>query len=74
MPGSASEMFYLLEENGFLSQELADKMIKAVGLRNLIVHEYARIDLKRLFEIIQKDTKDIDDFIASIFQKLSISP
>ena len=74
VPGSASEMFYLLEENGYLRQQLTEKMIKAVGLRNLIVHEYDKIDLKRLFEIIHKDTKDINDFVASIFKKLGISP
>jgi len=74
VPGSASEMFYLLEENGYISPQLTEKMIKAVGLRNLIVHEYDKIDLKRLFEIIRKDTKDINEFIASIFKKLGISP
>ena len=74
VPGSASEMFYLLEENGYLNLQLTEKMIKAVGLRNLIVHEYDKIDLKRLFEIIRKDTKDINEFIASIFKKLGISP
>jgi uncharacterized protein YutE (UPF0331/DUF86 family) len=74
VPGSASEMFYLLEENGYLSPQLTEKMIKAVGLRNFIVHEYSKIDLKRLFEIVQKDIQDINDFIASIFQKLGISP
>lgn len=73
VPGSASEMFYLLEENGYLSRALTEKMIKAVGLRNLIVHEYDKVDLKRLFEIIRKDTKDINDFLASIFKKLRIS-
>jgi uncharacterized protein YutE (UPF0331/DUF86 family) len=73
VPGSASEMFYLLEENGFLSQELTEKMIKAVGLRNLIVHEYAKIDLKRLFAIVQKDIKDMDEFVAALFTKLGVS-
>jgi len=74
VPGSASEMFYLLEENDYLSRSLTEKMIKAVGLRNLIVHEYDKIDLNHLFEIIRKDIKDINDFIASIFKKLGISP
>jgi len=74
VPGSGSEMFYLLEENGYLSRTLTEKMIKAVGLRNLIVHEYDKIDLNRLFEIINKDTKDINDYVASIFKKLGISP
>jgi uncharacterized protein YutE (UPF0331/DUF86 family) len=39
VPGSTSEMFYLLEENGYLDRNITEKMIKAVGLRNLIVHE-----------------------------------
>jgi uncharacterized protein YutE (UPF0331/DUF86 family) len=73
VPGNASEMFYLLEENGFLNQELTEKMIKAVGLRDLIVHEYSKIDLKRLFAIIQKDIKDIDEFVAVLFTKLGVS-
>ena len=74
VPGSSSEMFYMLEENGYLRPQLTEKIIKAVGLRNLIVHEYDKIDLKRLFEIIHKDTKDINDFVASIFKKIGISP
>jgi len=73
VPGSSSEMFYLLEENGFLSRQITEKMIKAVGLRNLIVHEYSKIDLKRLLDIIQKDIKDIDDFVTYLFSRLGIS-
>jgi uncharacterized protein YutE (UPF0331/DUF86 family) len=73
VPGSASEMFYLLEENGFIGKGITENMIKAVGLRNLIVHEYSKIDLNRLFEIIQRDIKDINDFVAAIFTKLNIS-
>ena len=64
VPGSASEMFYLLEENGYLNMQLTEKMIKAVGLRNLIVHEYDKIDLNRLFDIVRRDTKDINDFVS----------
>ena len=74
VPGSASEMFYLLEDNGYLSLQLTEKMIKAVGLRNLIVHEYAKIDLERLFDIVGKDIRDLNDFIVSIFNKLGIKP
>jgi len=35
MPGSTSEMFYLLEENGYLDHAITEKMIKAVGFRNI---------------------------------------
>ena len=73
VPGSASDMFYLLEENSFVSPKLTEKMVKAIGLRNLIVHEYAKIDVKRLYQIVKMDLGDINDFLAAILDKLGIS-
>ena len=69
VPGSTNEMFYLLEENGYLDNELAEKMVKAVGFRNLIVHEYGKIELKQVFEVAQQDIKDLDEYLISIFKK-----
>ena len=45
VPGSFNEMFYLLEENKYLSSELTEKMVKAASFRNLLVHEYGKLDL-----------------------------
>ena len=73
VPGSASEMFYLLEDKDILEPALTERMIKAVGLRNLIVHEYGEIDLKRLFTTVRDDLKDITAFLSVIFRKLGIS-
>ena len=70
VPGSTNEMFYLLEENGYLDNEITEKMVKAVGLRNLVVHEYSKIDLERIFEVTQKDITDLNEFLKSIFKKL----
>jgi len=72
VPGSANEMFYLLEENGYLGGELTEKMVKAVGFRNLIVHEYGKIELEQVFQISQKDIKDLSDYLAAIFKKLDL--
>jgi uncharacterized protein YutE (UPF0331/DUF86 family) len=71
-PGSTNEMFYLLEENGYLDGQLAEKMVKAVGFRNLIVHEYTRLDLEQVLRIAQKDISDLKGFLQSIFKKLGI--
>ena len=38
VPGSTNEMLYMLEDNGYINMALAEKMVKAVGFRNLIVH------------------------------------
>lgn len=46
VPSSANEMFYLLEENGYINRELAEKIVRSVGFRNLMVHEYGKIELK----------------------------
>ena len=70
--GSTSEMFYLLEENGYLEGELTGKMVKAVGLRNLIVHEYSKIELEQIFEVAKKDIDDLNDYLATVFKKLDV--
>ena len=73
VPGSTSEMFYLLEENGYIDSELTEKMVKAVGFRNLIVHEYGKIELKQVFEVAQEDIKDLNEYLISIFKKLGLA-
>ena len=73
VPGSTNEMFYLLEENGYLDNEITENMVKAVGLRNLVVHEYSKIDLERIFEVAQKDITDLNEYLRSIFNKLGLS-
>lgn len=73
MPGSTNEMFYLLEENGFLDFPLTERMVKAVGLRNLIVHEYGKLDLKRIFNVAQHDIDDLLSYLEAILFKVGIS-
>jgi uncharacterized protein YutE (UPF0331/DUF86 family) len=72
VPGSTSEMFYLLEESGYLDRDLAEKMVKAVGFRNLIVHQYSKVEMKRVFEIAQKDIQDLREYLVAILRKLGL--
>ncbi len=73
VPGSTNEMFYLLEENGYLDTDLTEKMVKAVGFRNLIVHEYGKVELKQVFEVAQNNIEDLNEYLRSIFKKLDIA-
>jgi len=72
VPGSTNEMFYLLEENDFMGRDITEKMVKAVGFRNLIVHEYEKI-VGQVFEIALKDIKDLNEYLKSIFRKLGLA-
>jgi len=67
--GSTNEMFYMLQDNGYLDLNLTEKMVAAVGFRNLVVHEYEIVDLKRVFEIIQKDIFDLEDYLKTVLNK-----
>ena len=73
VPGSAVEMFFILQEKGFLSANLADRMVKAVGFRNLLVHEYQKIDLQRLHKAAEKNVDDLIEYLSAVFSKLGIA-
>ena len=71
--GSTNEMFYMLQENGFLDPDITEKMILTVGFRNLVVHEYGNVDLKQVLQIANEDIGDLEDFIRAIFNKCDIT-
>lgn len=73
MASSYNEMFYILEENKFLSTQLTEKMVKAIGFRNLVVHEYAKLDLKSVYKIANQDINDLSEFLKSVLTKANIS-
>lgn len=73
LPGSTNEMFYLLQENGFLPQELAEKMVAAVGFRNLVVHEYAKLDLKEVYKISIDHVDDLLEFLKALFRRTGLA-
>lgn len=72
VPGSTNEMFYLLEENSCLDRDLTEKMVKCVGFRNILVHEYTRIELDLVHEIARKNIHDLEWYLKAIFAKLEI--
>ena len=72
VPGSSSEMFYMLQEHDYFDRSVSEKMIKAVGFRNIIVHEYGKMDLKQVYKIAQSDIKDLEEFLKEIITKINL--
>lgn len=52
-PTDYGDFFRALEENDVISSELADRMVEMAGFRNVLAHEYARIDDGRVYEHLQ---------------------
>jgi uncharacterized protein YutE (UPF0331/DUF86 family) len=73
VPGSTTEMFYLLEKQGYLNQDLTGSMVKAVGFRNLIVHEYGKIELEQVYEIAKNNIIDLNNYLKAIIKKLGLA-
>lgn len=73
VPGSNNDMFYLLDENHYIEKETTEKMVKAVGFRNLIVHEYAKLDMRQVYDVAQKDSKDLHLFVKEILGSIGLS-
>lgn len=56
-PADNGDAMRLLGAHGVLDGHHADRMVRAVGFRNLLVHEYARID----DDIVVARLDDLDD-------------
>lgn len=59
VPQECRDAFALLQASGILPADLAARMQRMVGFRNVAVHEYTRLNLDIVHMII---TKHLDDF------------
>ncbi len=65
-PTTLKEGFEILEEEKLISVELREKMINMVGFRNIVAHDYEKIDYDIVYDILQNKLTDIDDFVEQI--------
>lgn len=63
---SYREAMTILGEAGIVEPELATRLEGWMGLRNVLVHLYLDIDQERLFEVLQNELDDLDQFGAAI--------
>lgn len=71
LAASTRDFFYILSDNKIITAEMREKMFKAVGFRNLAAHEYAKLDMNRVYEIATHGIKDLEDFIGVIVRRFA---
>ena len=69
-PNSYAQCFEVLEAEGILSKELAQRMGNLARFRNLLVHGYAEIDDSRVWDILQSDLGDLDAYLSEVGRAL----
>jgi uncharacterized protein YutE (UPF0331/DUF86 family) len=61
-PSTYAETFEILVQAGLLSPDLGRVMVEMTGFRNVIVHEYARIDADVVIRILRTHLADFRRF------------
>jgi uncharacterized protein YutE (UPF0331/DUF86 family) len=65
-PEDNRDVFRILAEEKVVSADLLSTLLQMARFRNLIVHDYARIDDARVYDILKKRLGDFDDFAEAL--------
>ncbi len=72
-PEDNYEAISILFEKGVINERLSQKLTKMIGLRNILVHEYGKIDRKKIYEILKTQIADLEEFKKEIIHFLKKS-
>jgi uncharacterized protein YutE (UPF0331/DUF86 family) len=64
-PKTYSDCVELLVEHNYLSKTLGEKLIGMIGLRNILIHEYVKIEMERLYSLLN-NLEDFKVFVSEI--------
>ena len=70
VPKTYSDTFRILYENGILSEDLFKTMDKMTKFRNIIVHQYDKVDAEIVIGILKKNLNDFLQFKDVILKEL----
>lgn len=66
-PEEDKEAFDIIAKGKIISETLATRLKDAKGMRNIIAHEYGKIDDKIVFEAITEELeRDVKEFIKKV--------
>ncbi len=68
-PETYSEIFIELSKLNIINDNLRDKLIQMTKFRNLIRHMYMEIDNDKVYDILQTDLNDFNQFKKQILLK-----
>jgi uncharacterized protein YutE (UPF0331/DUF86 family) len=65
-PSDYRESFTMVAEAGVLEGELAETLRRSVGLRNVLTHEYVRVDLDVVAAAVSTARADYRRYVAAV--------
>lgn len=68
LPKASKDCFRLLAEHRIIGTELSANLEKMVGFRNTLVHDYQKLNVRLMIDVIEKHLDDLLDFTTLILK------
>lgn len=68
IPQSSRNSFELVAQANVMSDDLSERLKRMVGLRNIAVHDYQKLNLDIVIAVITKHLSDFEEFSKVISQ------
>lgn len=66
------EVFLILGEAKLIPMAFARRLAPMAGFRNILVHDYLKVDLRKVYEALQKNLPDFERFARLMARHLKI--
>ena len=68
-PKNSAETFDLLEEDGLITAEMKIRLQAGMGMRNIMVHRYKKIDLTKVVGVVENHLDDLLEAGQTLFRQ-----
>lgn len=72
-PEDYKSVMLILGKEGVLPKVFAEKLVPAVGVRNILVHMYTEVDVEKICEFLRGNLGDFDEFAKHVANYLKKS-
>jgi uncharacterized protein YutE (UPF0331/DUF86 family) len=69
-PEASRELFDFLERGGWLDADLARRLSRMAGFRNVLVHGYSDVDLAVVEDVVRNRLDDLLEFVQAVQRRL----
>ena len=65
-PSTYGDAFRRLAGSGIIASDLAERLVKAAGFRNLVADAYGQLDMGRVYDAASSGPADLRAFLAAV--------
>ena len=71
IPEDDADAFNILLDDGMIDEQLSKRLKNAKGMRNIIAHQYGKIDDEVVFEAVKEElSRDVKEFVKCLKKKI----